>query len=220
MEFQYRFNYKDLSDKQIVDKILEVPHDEEAAVYLLHDRYAPLLHSLYRRLTKEDTWFDDCVNELFILLKGKDCNWYIIANFGWRCTFGYWLKEVAWNKFCEVLPKLTGNDRRNVSIDNCIPERPTVRIPVGDEESHERRMNKVMLMEAIGLLENEEQRFVILKRLEGYSSKEIAMLLQMKWERCGIRKYNKKNEPVVPSVGYVNVHMQRAKEELRRIMSN
>ena len=55
MEFQYRFNYKDLSDKQIVDKILEVPHDEEAAVYLLHDRYAPLLHSLYRRLTKEDT---------------------------------------------------------------------------------------------------------------------------------------------------------------------
>ena len=84
MEFQYRFNYKDLSDKQIVDKILEVPHDEEAAVYLLHDRYAPLLHSLYRRLTKEDTWFDDCVNELFILLKGKDCNWHIIANFLWR----------------------------------------------------------------------------------------------------------------------------------------
>ena len=43
MEFQYKIDYSKLSDKQIVGKILAEPHDEEAAAYLLHDRYAPLL---------------------------------------------------------------------------------------------------------------------------------------------------------------------------------
>lgn len=50
MEFQYKLDYNKLSDRQIVEKILAEPHDEEAAAYLLHDRYAPLLYRLYRQL--------------------------------------------------------------------------------------------------------------------------------------------------------------------------
>ena len=69
MEFQYKHDYSKLSDKQIVGKILAEPHDEEAVAYMLHDRYAPLIHKLYRRLTTDDTWFNDCVDELFIHLR-------------------------------------------------------------------------------------------------------------------------------------------------------
>lgn len=187
---------------------------------MLHDRYTPLLHKLYRRLTTDDTWFDDCVDELFMHIKGKDGSWRILANFEWRSTFGYWLRKLAYSKFCEVLPKLIENGGRNVSIDNDDPKQPPVQLPDGGMESFERRMNKVMLLEAINKLKDEDQRFAILKRLEGYKSKEIADMLKIKWQKYGIVKYNNDNEVVVPDEGYVNVHVQRAKKELKIIMSN
>ena len=220
MEFQYKLDYNKLSDRQIVEKILAKPHDEEAAAYLLHDRYAPLLLRLYKRLQQENTWFDDCVDELFIHIKGKDGSWRILANFEWRSTFGYWLKGVAWNKFNEVLPKLIENGGLNQSIDNDDPEKPKVQLPDGGEEDFVRLMDKVMLMEAIRQLKDDDQRFVILKRLQGYRSKEIAVMLQTSWQKHSIKKYNNKNELVVPDEDYVNVRTQRAKAMLRIIMSN
>lgn len=188
MEFQYKLDYNKLSDRQIVEKILAKPHDEEAAAYLLHDRYAPLLLRLYKRLQQEDTWFDDCVDELFIHIKGKDGSWRILANFEWRSTFGYWLKGVAWNKFNEVLPKLIENGGLNQSMDNDDPEKPKVQLPDGGEEDFVRLMDKGMLMEAVRQLKDDDQRFVILKRLEGYRSKEIAVMLQTSWQKHSIKK--------------------------------
>ena len=73
-------------------------------------------------------------------------------------------------------------------------------------------------MEAIGQLKDDDQRFVILKRLQGYNSKEIAVLLQKKWQKHGIKKYNNKKELVVPDAAYVDVRTQRAKENLRIII--
>ena len=226
MEFQYRFNYKDLSDKQIVDKILAVPHNEEAAAYLLHDRYTNLLHSVYNKALLDlfnktvhtDYWFDDCENELFMHLRSKDRSWHTLATFEWRSTFGCWLRGVSRNKFLEVLPKLIENSGSNISIDSDDPEKPKVQIPDGGEDSYERRQRKVLLMEAIGQLKDDDQRFVILKRLQGYNSKEIAALLQKKWQKHGIKKYNNKKELVVPDAAYVDVRTQRAKENLRIII--
>lgn len=218
MEFQYRYNYKDLSDKQIVDKILALPHNEEAAAYLLHNRYDPLLQKVYKLLSEDGFWYDDCVDELFMHLKGKDGSWHTLSTFEWRSTLGCWLKGVAKNKFLEVLPKLIENGGITVSLDSDDPEKPRVQIPDGGEESYERRQRKVMLMEAIGQLKDDDQRFVILKRLQGYNSKEIAILLQKKWQRHGIKKYNNKKELVVPDAAYVDVRTQRAKENLRKII--
>ena len=220
MKFHYKLDYSKLSDKQIVDRVLAEPHDDEAAAYLLHDRYAPLIYHLYHCFTADDTWFDDCVDELFIHLKGKEPAWNALALFEWRSTFGYWLRRTAYTKFREILPKLIENGGNNVSIDKDYPQQPLVQLSDGDKESEERRMNKVMLMEAIGRLKDDDQRFVILKRLEGYRSKEIAELLKLKWEKHGIVRYNNDHEVVVPDAGYVDVHTQRAKKELKKLMSN
>lgn len=220
MKFQYQLDYRKLSDKQIVEKILADPHDEEAAVYLLYDLYAPLLHKLYYRLTSDDTWIDDCFDELFMHIKGKDGSWRILANFKWLSSFPCWLKKVAYGKFCEVLKKVIENRGRNVSIDSDDPQKPSVKLSDGGKETMDRHMDKVMLMEAIGKLEDEDQRFAIRKRLEGYKSKEIATLMKMKWEKYGIVRYNNEHEVVVPDEGYVNVRVQRAKKELKIIMSN
>ena len=74
-----------------------------------------------------------------------------------------------------------------------------------------------MLMEAIAKLEDPDQRFVVLKRLQGYSSKEIAELMQQSWDKHGIVRMDK-GKRVIPTPGYVDVRMQRAKEELRKLI--
>lgn len=43
MELRKQIDYTELTDKQIVGLILALPHNEEAAAYLLHNRYHPLL---------------------------------------------------------------------------------------------------------------------------------------------------------------------------------
>lgn len=218
MEFQYRINYKALTDRQIIEKILAEPHDEDGAVFLLHERYSPLLRSLYKDFTKDQTWYEDCVNELFIHLKGKDCTWRPLVNFEWRGTFGSWLKGVARNKFREIIPRLIENNGKNESIEGEDSEKPEVQISDEGEETYERHIRKVALLEAISKLQDGDQRFVILKRLQGYSSKEIAILLQKRWEKYGIVKYNNKKEVVVPNAAYVDVRTQRAKDNLKNII--
>ena len=218
MEFQYKIDYSKFSDKQIVEKILAVPHDEEAAAYLLHDRYAPLLNSLYRYFTQEDFWFDDCINELFIHIKGKDGSWHALAAFEWRSTFGYWLKKVAFSKFKDLLPKLIENGGRNVSVDNDNPQKPTLQIS-DRGETIEHLLRNIIFMEALNKL-NDDEKFVIIKRIEGYCSKEIAVLLDKKWKKYNIVKFNQNGEKVIANVAYVDSKAQKARRHLKEIMIN
>ena len=76
MELTFHNNYKEESDKEIVEKIITVPYNEEAAAYLLYNRYDPLLFKLYRKIfDKNLSWYDDCLGDLFDYLKGKNQDW-------------------------------------------------------------------------------------------------------------------------------------------------
>lgn len=223
MELRKQIDYSVFTDEHIVELILVPPHNEEAAAFLLYDRYNPLLHKVYYDLTRESFWFDDCIVELFMHLRGRDASWHPLSTFEWRSNFGCWLKGVALHKFQEVLPRLIENRGRNISIDNDDPEKTKVQLPEEDEEDYELRMRKVMLLEAIRQLEDDDQRFVMFKRLEGYNSNEIALLLQMRWLKYGIVKYGYKKDSkekhiVVPDASYVNIRAQRAKKILRKLI--
>lgn len=229
MALQSQKKYEDLSNEQLVEMILAQPHDEEAATYLIYQRYYPLTHSLYvklyKKLSKNEKyvnmyWYDDCKQELYVHLKGKNGDWHPLETFGWRCTLGSWLKSVSYNLFKKYLRGKIDSGGKEVPLDtdNEDSDAPPVQLPDGGEEEFERRQRKVMLLEAIGQLKNKDQKFVILKRLEGYSSKEIAILLQKKWAKQGIMKYNKDNNPVIPDEAYVDVCVQRAKANLKNII--
>lgn len=45
MELTFLNNYTELNDKEIVDKIINKPYNEEAAAYLIYNRYDPLLQN-------------------------------------------------------------------------------------------------------------------------------------------------------------------------------
>lgn len=215
MKVAFANRYKPLSDKEIVDKVITAPYNEEAAVYLLFDRYDPLLAKIYRDVFVNDSnWYEDCLDDLVIYLKGKDNDWERLRSFQWRCQFSSWLKPTAANRFKEIKPYLIGKIPFPTSIDD---EDAHVQLPDDGEESYEAIERKVMLLEAIRELEDPDQKFVVIKRLEGYNSQEIAELMKKAWKKHGIRRIDKGHE-VIPSAAYVDVKMSRAKVSLKEIL--
>ena len=212
-------NYAELNDKEIVNKIINKPYNEEAAAYLIYNRYDPLLHKLYREIyDKDPSWYEDCLGDLFGFLKGKERDWNKLRTFQWRSKFGAWLSSTARHRFIEIKPYLIGKIENPFSIDDTDGDKTPVELPDNGGEEYERLERKILLMEAVGMLKDPDQKFVILKRLQGYNSKEIAELMKKSWAKPGIKKYDNKGNLVVPTSGYVDVRTQRAKENLKEII--
>lgn len=212
-------NYAELNDKEIVNKIINKPYNEEAAAYLVYNRYDPLLHKLYREIyDKDPSWYEDCLGDLFGFLKGKERDWNKLRTFQWRSKFGAWLSSTARHRFIEIKPYLIGKIENPLSIDDTDGDKAPVQLPENGGEEYERLERKILLMEAVGMLKDPDQKFVILKRLQGYNSKEIAELMKKSWAKHGIKKYDNKGNLVVPTSGYVDVRTQRAKENLKEII--
>lgn len=221
MELSFKDKYKKLSDKEIVDLIIAEPYNEEAATYLIYDRYEPLCISICLKTLGGVSRLDELQSELFMLLKGKNRDWHALRSFGWRSTLGRWLSITAYNLSLELRRQLIENDSKNTSIDNGQTDdedKPhTIDIPVDEEKQQERRYNMIVLNEAIQMLENPDQRFVVKKRLQGYSSKEIANMLQAYWDANGIVRYNNKKQIVKPDSGYIDNLFKRGYDKVTEI---
>ena len=219
MQIPARYKYMTKTDKELVEAIIRIPPDEGAAVYLIYEKYTPKFKKLYKRIFYQDmSWYEDCINDLFAYLKGKNQDWQTFRTFRWESKFSAWIGGVARNRFLDMKPYLIGKIENPLSIDDNENGKKPVELPDEYLEDYERRQRKVLLMEAVGLLKDMDQKFVILKTLQGYSSAEIADLLNQKWQKDGIKKYDNKGKLVVPTPGYVDVRRQRAKEQLKRII--
>lgn len=221
MELSFKDKYKKLSDKEIVDLIIAEPYNEEAAMYLIYDRYEPLCISICLKTLDGVSRLDELQSELFMLLKGKNRDWHALRSFGWRSTLGRWLSITAYNLSLELRRQLIENDGKNTSIDNGQTDdedKPhTIDIPVDEEKQQERRYNMIVLNEAIQMLENPDQRFVVKKRLQGYSSKEVADMLQAHWDANGIVRYNNKKQIIKPDSGYIDNLFKRGYDKVTEI---
>ena len=221
MELSFKDKYKKLSDKEIVDLIIAEPYNEEAATYLIYDRYEPLCISICLKTLDGVSRLDELQSELFMLLKGKNRDWHALRSFGWRSTLGRWLSITAYNLSLELRRQLIENDGKNTSIDNGQTDdedKPhTIDIPVDEEKQQERRYNMIVLNEAIQMLENPDQRFVVKKRLQGYSSKVVADMLQAHWDANGIVRYNNKKQIVEPDSGYIDNLFKRGYDKVTEI---
>lgn len=203
--------YEGLSDEKLVEMIVNLPHNEEAALYLIYVKYRPLFREMCRKYVKDMHWFDYCLSDIFISLRSSKGDWHPLADFGWTCTLTGYLKDTAENNFLRIKRQIDGKD---------VNDDDDKREVVGKDESDlERRMDLVMMLEAIQNLPS-DQKFVVLKVLEDHSSKEIAVMLQKKWEIEGVKKYvrsgKNKGELVVPSEAYVNNLKSHALDELRK----
>lgn len=214
-----RIDYTKLTDEELVNLIKGIPHNEEAALYLIRGRYENLLLSVYYCYTNCSLWYDDCVQDMLLNLSGKNKDWHGIETFEWRSTFGAWLKTVASRDFPKTLKKLSDSKHIKVSIDGSDTEGPVIQIPddYDPDEEQERIKREIRLLEAISKLE-EDDKFIVLKKLEGFSTKMIVPLLELRWKKYNIKKYNRDGELVVPSVGYIDTHLSRARLQIKELM--
>ena len=224
-------NYEGYTDRELVELAILPPTgkkpNEEGVAFILNNRYDPLLNKIYLEIYgKQHDLYGDCLNDLFIYLKSGEPVWRKLISFEWRSSFGTWLGTTARHRFVEIKPTLIGKCPNPLSIDGDTStalstgkDRNPIQLPDNGVEDFDEKERKVILMEAISLLKDADQKFVMIKRLQGYNSKEIAILLQKRWAKHGIVKYNNKKQIVVPDAAYVDVRTQRAKENLQKIIN-
>lgn len=217
MQIAYHQQYKDLDDRQIIDLVLS-DGNEEAMLFLIFERYLPLLKKLCTRYYGDLYYLEQLQVELLILLKAND--WHPVRGFGWRSSFGTWLGTVAGNLFIKKMPELIGIDKFPVSIGEN-GEDGEVNIPE-PEPPHENDIRMTLLIEAIQQLEDKDQRFILLREFDGYTPKEIARQLEAyrrKENRLKTKKVNGQVEEIIPSAEYVHMLKGRAKDNIRVIIS-
>lgn len=222
MELTFKHRYEGLSDKEIVTLIITEPYDDEAATYLIYDRYEPLCKAICMRALNGVHHLDALQSELFMHLKGKQYDWHVLRSFQWRSQLSTWLKITAYNLSLELRKQLIENNGSNASLDEGWDEEapnnhPLLEIPYNEEKKIERRYNLIVLNEAIHLLDNPDQRFVLIKRLQGYSSKEVATMLQQIWAENGIVRYNSREQIVIPDSGYIDNLFKRGYDKVKAI---
>lgn len=217
MQIAYHQQYKDLDDRQIIDLVLS-DGNEEAMLFLIFERYLPLLKKLCTRYYGDLYYLEQLQVELLILLKAND--WHPVRGFGWRSSFGTWLGTVAGNLFIKKMPELIGIDKFPVSIGENGDD-GEVNIPE-PEPPHENDIHMTLLIEAIQQLEDKDQRFILLREFDGYTPKEIARQLETyrrKENRLKTKKVNGQIEEIIPSAEYVHMLKGRAKDNIRVIIS-
>ena len=222
MELTFNDKYKSMTDKELVDAIISEPPDEMAATYLVYERYKPLLVKLYKRYIGDDMyWLDPCLTDVFTLLKGPELEWRPLKRFEWRSSLASYLTPIAKNHFLAIKPELIDNPAKVISMDDNNSSKTTMQIPdtTRGKHAHELMEAKIDLLDAIGKLEDEDSRLIIIKTLQGYKSRDIAQMIQERWDKKGIVKiYGGKR--VVANEHYVNMTRNRIYKELKGMMEN
>lgn len=201
-------SYAVLTDRQLVNLVLD-EGNEEALLYLIYERYERKLKFYTYRYYDSLEYYEDLCNELYLHLKGKDGNWSVLRSFQWRSSYATWFSLVAshlfWKKRDELISHSDDFDsKREEDGEQPIPEPPI-------EPENEKR---VMLLEAISRLKDEDYRLIIIKELEGYNHKEIAEMLVEK-RKCDGKVTRYRGEVVVPDAHYVDMNKARALKEMK-----
>lgn len=153
--------YKHLSDMDIINDIRMGRCAGEALFYLLFGRYAEMLHIIHAQNASDKVEFDDFMLELDIKLFARQCT--AIINFDPnRASFKTFLSKVAHNLLYDLNAK----------------ELPMLDIGIVDDDMYDDSSFEMFaMMDAINNYPNFDSRYVLLKTIEGYKSKEIATML-------------------------------------------
>lgn len=204
-------NYTKLTDLEIRDLIIN--GNEEAVLYLIHDRYAKDIRNKAMSIYKTLYYIDDLNQILYMHLKGNNADWQTLMTFKNKSSFKTWfIYSVVTNLFLEKRELLIGSDKfhnliKETDSDNQIPD------TISDQEKEK----LTMVLEAIGRLKNDEYRLILIKELEGYKHDEIAkMIAEKRKKENKVATY--RNELVIPNAQYIDMIKARAVKEVKIIV--
>lgn len=207
--------YDSLSERDLIDAILS--GNEEAAIYLIYNRYYRDLRYLCFDIYGSHSYIDELCQEVYIHLKGKNGDWHPLTTWSGISTFRTWLNRTARNLFLQKRASLIGFRENKLYSDEEDDVDPVENV-AADQPILEENLQKVLLLEAINKLENPDQRFVILKELQGYSHEEIAAILNLVRRAENRIKLNKEGKEIWADARAVDVLKQRAVAQLKETL--
>lgn len=200
--------YSELTDKELITLVMD--DNKEAVLYLLYDRYYRDLEYYARKYNCLE-YLDEMINCLYLHLRGNDLDWRVFKNFKWESGLRTYLSSIVSDQFLKYKKKMIVIDNSNVNKSDYGKRTASV------DGIYDEDIRKVMLMEAISRLKNEEYRLILIKELEGYRHDEIAKMIEEKRKRENkVATY--KHEIVVPNAHYVDMIKARAVKEVRIIV--
>lgn len=146
--------YSELTDKELITLVMD--DNKEAVLYLLYDRYYRDLEYYARKYNCLD-YLDELINHLYLHLRGNDSDWRILRNFQWKCKFRTYLSSIASDQFLKYRKKMIDPIFSNVNKSDYGKGTASV------DGIYDEDIRKVMLMEAISRLKNEEYRLILIK---------------------------------------------------------
>lgn len=206
-------DYDKLLDVDLIKLIID--GNDEAAIYLLYQRY--IVDIRYHMWRKFDSCsqLDELITDLYIYLKGAKMDWQTLRSYNARSSFRTWFNTVI-EHF--MLKKKLEKDRIENAANSISLERLSHNLV---EQSDVQVDNPIMLMtlEAIQRLKNDDYRFVLIKELMGYNHKEIAAMLAQK-RRMENRHSTYRGNEVIPDAHYVDMLKGRALREVKIIVQH
>ncbi len=207
--------YDSLSERDLIDAILS--GNEEAAIYLIYNRYYRDLRYLCLDIYGSHIYIDELCQEVYIHLKGKNGDWHPLTTWFGISTFRTWLNRTARNLFLQKRASLIGFRENKLYSDEEDDVDPVENV-VADQPTLEENLQKVLLLEAINKLDNPDQKLVILKELQGYSHEEIAAILNLVRRAENRIKLNKEGKEILADAAAVDVLKQRAVAYLKEAL--
>ena len=192
--------YKPRSDKEIITEIGLGDSSGDALFYLLFGRYAEMLEAIFRRQSSGRIEFDDFMLELDIRLFVNRCA-AIISFDENKASFKTYLGTIAHNLLYDMSAK----------------EMPTRDIleALRQADCGFDEYGMFILVDAINSYPNKDSRYVLLKTIEGYKSKEIAAMLTRRRQEEGTLDKGKSLTPA-----YIDTVRSRTLKAIRRMMSD
>ena len=205
--------YDALSERELIDSILS--GNEEAAIYLIYNRYYRDLRYLCFDYCGSHEYIDDVCHEVYILLKGKNGDWHPLSTWKGLSTFRTWLNHTVQNYLCNYREDLIGLSEKKL-----YSEKEDDQDPVEKVESHypsiEENMQKVLLLEAINKLKNEEHRLIFIKELQGYNHAEIAEMVNLLRAKENRLRIDEHNHPIFVDAKTIDRIKQQAMVQLKK----
>jgi RNA polymerase sigma-70 factor (ECF subfamily) len=158
----------DASDRELIERVRA---GEERAFRLLVERYEPAVASVVTAMLGRGEEAEDVGQETFIRFYRS------IDRFRGEAALGTYLTRIAINLSLNALKRRNRLAARFLSRDEAraLPERATE----GGEEI-ERRESERLVRRAIGRLDPKHRAVVVLRMIEGYSTRETAAILDVR----------------------------------------
>ncbi len=200
--------YHSFTDKELVARIVG-QNDVGALHYLLYGKYNKDLHYLAYRYCHTLDYYDDMLATLRCKLLGNDADWKPLSTFQWRSSLKTYICRIAEHAFDEFRRKI-------IDTVDFVPQDTRVGVDANGNNvyafglktdgslSDSPNERKVILLEAIKRMENEEYRLMMLKMLDGYRPNDIADMLNRLRKHKGIKRtYENKEVVITPDYVYM-----------------